>query len=74
MMYLIFSLIDSEFKTPRSQKETNKRIKIFAKIIDKVIEDHFNPQTAISVIGTLGENLLKRNPDLENREEDSYIF
>ena len=64
ILYLVFRILDKEFSIPRTQIENEERIGALVTTIDMILTAHFSPFGAISFIGSLGELLLKKHPEL----------
>lgn len=64
IMLLVFKLLDKVFSKPTTQKELEKRDKTFMKMVDSILAKHYTGRQAANFIGSLGERLLKRHPEL----------
>ena len=73
IMYLVVMILEKEFSTPRPNIDVDRRWKSFFLVVDKVLSRHFTGLGALSFIAGLGENLLKRHPELVSRERDNGV-
>jgi len=73
IMYLVVMILEKEFNTPRPNIDVDRRWKSFFLVVDKVLSRHFTGLGALSFIASLGENLLRRHPELATRERDNGV-
>lgn len=72
-MYLVWRILDEEFKLPRTQKEIEQRKNSLITTLDLIFEEHFEPMTVLEIIAKLGSQLLKKHPELKELEDIDYI-
>jgi hypothetical protein len=73
VMNLVENILDAEFSTPRTQKESEKRTKLFRNMLNNIFNKHFAPTSVLSILAFLGQNLLKNNPELAEIMDEGYI-
>lgn len=73
-IYLVYRILDQEYRTPRTQKEIEKRNEALEVCLNLILEEHFSPLSFLTLIAKLGQNLLEKHPELRQAVDNSHNY